>query len=270
MAAPKVRQFAGDFRMWRKANDGTLTPVIPEPTDTEKNQPIETNAVSFSYEAGDESTILSKRRGALYQQPIHTDTLPGTTSVSITLLEVPTPILARVLFGEAASAAVSTGAVTDGALTVERLDGPIQLAHRYIKASPAPTVETAADVALVLGTDYLIDLRKGTVVILSAGTVGATVDVGDALKVNYSYETITGTTILGGATPTESFFITGDMEDRVSGEQGYLQIYEVKLQVDGEIDWLATEPLSPVLTGKALVPNGAPAPYKFDVYKLAA
>lgn len=269
MAAPKVRQFAGDFRMWRKANDGTLTPVIPEALDTEKNQPIETNAVSFSYEAGDETTINSKRRGALYNQPIFTDTLPGTTSVSLTLLEVPTAILARVLYGEAADAAISTGSVTDGSVTVERLDGPMQLTHRYIKASPAPTLAKGVT-PLVLGTDYLIDLRKGTIVILSAGTVGATIDVGDTLTVNYSYETVTGTTILGGATPTESFFITGDMEDRVSGEQGYLQVYEVKLQVDGEIDWLATEPLSPVLTGKALVPNGAPAPYKFDVYKQAA
>lgn len=256
--------------MWRKASNGVLTAVIPEPTDPEKNQPIETNAVSFSYEVGDETTINSKRRGGLYNQPIYTDSLPGTTSVSITLLEVPTAILARVLYGSAADAAISTGSVTSGSLTVERLNAPIQLPHRYIKASPAFTVETAASVALVLGTDYTIDLRRGTVTILSAGSVGTTVSVSDVLTVNYSYETITGTTILGGATPTESFFITGDLEDRVSGEQGYLQIYEVKLQVDGEIDWLSSEPLSPVLTGKALVPNGAPAPYKFDVYKQAA
>lgn len=269
MAAPKVRQFAGDFRMWRKANDGTLTPVIPEALDTEKNQPIETNALTFSYEAGDEVTINSKRRGSRYNQPIYTDTAPGTTSVSLTLLETPTPILARVLFGAAAAADISTGTVTDGSVTVERLDGPMQLVHRYIKASPAPTVEAGAT-PLVLGTDYLIDLRKGTIMILSAGTVGATIDVGDVLTVNYTYETVTGTTILGGATPTESFFITGDLEDRVSGEQGYLQVYEVKLSVDGEIDWLSAEPISPVLTGIALVPDGAPAPYKFDVYKQAA
>ena len=54
MPAPKVRQFAGDFRLWRKANDGTMIPVIPEPTDPEGNQPIETDAASFSYEAGEQ------------------------------------------------------------------------------------------------------------------------------------------------------------------------------------------------------------------------
>jgi hypothetical protein len=266
MAAPKVRQFAGDFRLYTKASDGTLAAVIADALDPMKNQPIETNALTFSYAAGDETTINSKRRGARYNQPVYTDTLPGTTSVSITLLETPTPILARILFGEAANADITAGSVADGSLTVERIDAPFQLAHRYIKASPAPTVE-AGSTALVADEDYVLDGRTGTITILSAGTVGATIDVGDVLTVNYGYETVTGTSILGGATPTQSFFIAGDMEDRVSGEQGYLQVYEVKLGVDGDIDWLSAEPIQPVLTGIALVPDGAPAPSKFDVYK---
>ena len=268
MAAPKVRQFAGDFRMWRKANDGTLTPVIPENTDSEKNQPIETNALAFSYSAGDETTINSKRRGGAYNQPIFTDQLPGTTEVSLTLLEVPTPILARVLYGTAASADITTGSVTTGSRTVARLDAPMQLAHRYIKASPAPSFLLGAT-PMVAGTDYTIDLRRGTITILSAGGVASGISIGDAIVVNYDYETITGTRIIGGATPSESFFITGDLEDRISGEQGYLEILEVKLSVDGDIDWLATEPLSPVLKGTALSVGGG-APYTFDVYKKVA
>lgn len=266
MAAPKIRQFAGDFRMWRKAQDGKLTPVIVEPLDPENNQPIETNAATFSYEAGDETTINSKRRGSRYNQPIYTDTQPGTTSLSLTLLEVPTAILARVLYGDAANAAITSGAVTAGSVTVARLDAPIQLDHRYIESTPAPTLK-AGSTPLVIDEDYTIDLRKGTVVILSAGTVGATVTVGSTLTVDYSYESVDATRILGGATPTESFFITGDMEDRNSGEQGYLQVYECKMSVDGDVDWLSAEPLSPVLKGKLLVPDGAPAPYTFDVYK---
>lgn len=266
MATVKIRQFAGDFRMWRKANDGTLTPVIPEATDTHKNQPVETNSLTFSYEAGEETIIPSKRRGARYNQPIYSDTLPGTTDVAIQLLETPPAILARMLFGEAASADITGGTVTDANFTVTALDAPMQLPHRYVKASPAPTVEFGAS-TLVAGTDYTLDQRTGTLTILSAGTLGSTVDVDDVLVLNYQYETVTGTTILGGATPTEAFFITGDLEDRVSGEQGYLTIYEVKLSVDGEIDWLSAEPIQPTLTGTAIVPDGAPAPYKFDVYK---
>lgn len=269
MAAPKIRQFAGDIRFWRKAPNGTLTPVIPEAMDPEGNQPVETNAFNFSYEAGDEVAITSKRRGSRYAQPIYSDTQPGTTSLSATLLEVPTVILARVLYGEAADASIVTGSVTTGSITVSRLDAPMQLGHRYIKATPPPEIKKGAT-PLVLDTDYTIDLRKGTIVILSAGSVGTTVAVGDTLTVDYSYEAVDGTRILGGATPAESFFITGDLEDRNSGEQGYLQVYEAKLTVDGEVDWLSAEPLSPVLTGKLLVPDGAPAPYTFDVYKKTA
>jgi hypothetical protein len=266
MASPKVRQFSGDFRMWEIEADRTHTPVIPEPLDTFKNQPIETNALTFSYEAGDETIIPSKRRGARYNQPIFAETLPGTTSITIQLLETPTPILARMLFGEAANADITTGSVVDASFVVTRLDAPMQLPHRYVKASPAPTVEAGAT-PLVAGTDYVLDGRTGTLMILSAGSVGATVDVGDSLTLNYGYETVTGTTILGGATPHKSFFIAGDMEDRVSGEQGYLETFEVKLGVDGDIDWMSAEPIQPTLTGIAIVPDGAPAPYKYTVYK---
>ncbi len=264
MANPKVRQFAGDFRMWRKRPDGTFIPVIPEPTDPEGNQPIETNAASFSYEAGEQVTINSKRRGSRYNQPIHSDTLPGTTSISLTLLEVPPAILARVLYGDAADASIVAGSVTDEPVLVTAKGAPITLDHRYISSSPALEV-TAGGTPLVAGTDYTVDLRKGTLQIKDS----ASVDVGDTVLVSYSHQAVDATRILGGATPTESFYITGDMEDRISGEQGYLEVFEAKLTVDGEVDWLAAEPLSPVLTGELLVPANAPAPYVFTVYKAA-
>ena len=99
MPAPAVRQFAGDIRFWEQAANGDLIPVIPNAADPTGNQPIETNTLSFSYEAGDEQKVISKRRDARYNQPIHSETLPGTTSVSTTLLELPPLILARILFG---------------------------------------------------------------------------------------------------------------------------------------------------------------------------
>ena len=266
MATVKIRQLAGDIRMWMIADDETRSPLIPEASDMHKNQPVETNSLTFSYEAGEETVIPSKRRGARYGQAIYAETQPGTTDVTIQLLETPPVILARMLFGEAANADITAGTVTDANFTVTVLDVPMQLPHRYLKSTPAPTVEFGAS-TLVAGTDYTLDTRTGTLTILSAGTLGSTIEVDDVLVLNYQYESVTGTTILGGAIPTQRFFITGDMEDRISGEQGYLTIYEVKLGVDGEIDWLSSEPIQPTLTGKATVPADAPAPYKFDVYK---
>ncbi|MGN6518765.1 MAG: hypothetical protein ACTHK2_04990 [Dokdonella sp.] len=272
MATPKARQFAGDFRLWEGEFAGTKTPVIPEPTDAFGNQPIETDSLSFSYTAGDETTILSKRRGGRYNQPFVKDQLPGTTEVSVKLLETPTPILARMLFGEAANADIVTGSVSDASFTITALDVPIPLPHRFLKASPAPSFTTSggSPVDLVAGTDYKLDLRTGTIMILSAGTVGATIDVGDAILNSYSYEAVKTTTILGGATPTKPYIIVGDMEDRKSGEQGLLEVFQVNLGVDGDIDWMSTEPLQPTLKGTALVPDGAPAPYRFTVYSETA
>ena len=261
MANPKPRQFAGDFRMWRKAADGTLTPVIPEPTDPYGNQPIETEAFNFGYEAGDEVVIKSKRRDNAYNQTIHSDQQPGATSLSIQLLELPVAILARVLRGVAANSTVTAGTVTEQPFTVGELNAPIQLAHVYI--SNLVVKEGAA--TLVASTDYTFNLRRGQVIPKAGGAIAE----GNALLISYSYAAVDATLIQGGATPIESFYITGDMQDRISGDNGELTVYEARLGVDDDIDWLSAEPLSPTLTGQLILPNGAPAPYTFNLYKQA-
>lgn len=264
MANVKVRQFAGDVRLSLIETDGTYTPVIPEATDPDGNQPIETDAMTFTYEAGDTTTITSKRRDNRYGQAIYTSTQPGQTSISLTLLEMPIPILARVLYGSAANADVAEGSVTDAELIVSAKNVPITLPHRYIKSSPAPVV-TNGVTPLTAGTDYVIDYRRGTIMIKAAG-----VAVGDELALDYSYEEVTGTTILGGAVPEQDFYITGDLEDRNSSEQGLLEVWQARLTVDGEIDWLSAEPVQPTLTGLLITPVGRASPYVFRSFDQAA
>lgn len=264
MPAPAVRQFAGDIRFWEQASNGDLIPVIPAATDPTGNQPIETNTLSFSYEAGDEQKVISKRRDARYNQPIHSETLPGTTSVSATLLELPPLILARILFGEGSTATVASGSVTDAALAVPQIDVPIQLPHRMLADSPAPVVEKAST-PLVAGTDYVIDLRRGQI-----WFKGAAVDAGDTdITISYSYDAHVSTHIIGGATPTKKFYITGDMEDRISGDNGELRIPQVNLSVNGDVDWLSAEPIQAEMTGDAVIAAGESAPYTFTLYKAA-
>lgn len=259
MASPKVRQYAGDFRLWRIDADGNKIPVIPEPADPFGNQPIETEAFTFGYEAGDEISVKSKRRDNSYNQPIYADQQPGVTSLSIQLLEIPAAILARILRGEAANAAITAGTVTDEAYTVASLVVPIRLAHNYVSM----VVVEKAGSPLVAGTDYTVDARRGQIMPLAGGSIA----VSDALTISYSYDAVDGTKIEGGAVPQESFYITGDMQDRISKEDGELEVFEARLGVEDDIDWLSAEPLSPTLTGQLIVPNGAPAPYVFKTYK---
>lgn len=262
---PAVTKFGGDVRLWRKNANNTLTPVIPEAADASGNQPIEANALVFSREEGDTVEVKSKRRGTRFNQPIYSEQEPGTTNMALTLLEVPPLIFARVLYGQAASQVdVSAGSVSDQALAVPRVDGPIQLAHRMLAASPAPVVEQGGT-PLVAGTDYDLDLRRGQIKFK-----GSEVEAGDlTITVSYTYAAYAKIVIEGGGTPTETFYVTGDMENRVTGDNGELTVYEFKASVDGEVDLFGTEPISPVLSGPCIVPSDQDTPYTFEIYKAA-
>lgn len=265
MAQPKIRKFAGDLRFWEFGAGLARNPVIPEPTDKYGNQPLEQNTLVFSYEAGDTNNITSKRRDDRYGQVLHSDVNPGITSISVEAKEVPVPILARMLYGTGSTAAVATGAVTDVPYTVTSKDLPIKLAHRYILASPVPVVKEGVT-TLVAGTDYTIDNRTGMLIPKAGGAIAD----GDTLTVSYSYDNYVATAISGGAEPNKSFHIVGDVEDRISGENGLLRIPEVSLTVDGDVDWFSDEPITVTLTGPVVFRAEETALYTFEVYEQAA
>lgn len=265
MAQPKVRKFAGDLRIWQHGTGPERIAVIPEAVDAFGNQPIEQTSLVFSYEAGDTTNVTSKRRDDRYGQIIQSDSNPGTTGISITLLEVPPLILARMLYGSGQSGAVTAGAVTDVAYTVLSADVPLQLAHRFLLASPAPVVEKGGT-PLVAGTDYTIDNRQGLLIPKAGGDI----ESGDELTISYSYDDYVRTAINGGATPNEKFLIMGDVQDRISGENGLLRIPQVDLTVDGDVDWFSAEPIQVTLTGNVVFRSEESALYTFEVYEQAA
>lgn len=265
MAQPKVRKFAGDLRFWEFGAGTARHAVIPEPNDKFGNQPLEQNSLTFSYEAGESTSVTSKRRDDRYGQIIHNDTNPGTTSISIVSLEMPPRILARMLYGEAVSGAVATGSVTDEAHTVVSPDVPVMLAHRFCMSTPVPVVKKGA-ATLVAGTDYTIDNRQGLLIPKAGGDIGA----GDALLVSYTYDDYVRTAVAGGATPSKSFMILGDVQDRISGENGLLRIPQVDLTVDGDVDWFSSEPIQVTLTGPVVFRAEESQLYTFEVYEQVA
>lgn len=264
MAQPAVRQFAGDIRFWEIGTGGALVPVIPEANDPDGNQPVETNAFNFAYEAGDEINVVSKRRDARYNQPIHNETQPGTTNLSATLLELPPLILARILFGEGSTATIAAGSATDAPVKAgASLLSPIQLPHRFV----SDVVVKKGATTLVAGTDYTVSsARRGQIL----PKVGGGIVAGDDLLVSYAYDAQVSTSIVGGAVPTKSYYITGDMQDRISGENGELRVPQANLTVDGDVDWLSSEPIQATLTGACVVASGEAAPYTFAAYRQQA
>lgn len=262
---PKVRKFAGDLRLYEFGAGANRIPVIPDTDDKFGNKPLEQSSLTFGYEAGDTTEIKSKRRDDRYNQIIHTDANPGATSVTIGALEVPAAILARMLYGSAVTASVEAGSVNDRPIAVHSKDSPVKLPHRFVTASPAPVVKKG-NVELEAGTDYVIDNRQGILIPLADGEIAH----GDALTISYSFDSYLHTAINGGAVPNKSFMILGDVQDRISGENGLLRIPQVDLTVDGDVDWFSDEPLQVTLTGPVIFRSEEDALYTFEVYEQTA
>lgn len=262
---PKVRKFAGDLRFYEHGPGASRIPVIPDPDDKFGNKPLEQSSLTFSYEAGDTTEVKSKRRDDRYGQIIHTDANPGTTSLSVGALEVPVSFLARMLYGSAVSSTVAEGSVADQAVTVYSKDTPVDLGHRFILATPAPVVKKGA-ATLVVGTDYTIDNRQGLLIPKAGGEI----EHGDELTLSYSYDGYLETAINGGAVPNKAFMILGDVQDRISGDNGLLRIPQVDLTVDGDVDWFSDEPIQLTLTGSVVFRSEETALYTFKVYEQQA
>lgn len=262
---PKVRKFAGDLRLFEHGAGADRIAVIPDPDDKFGNKPLEQSSLTFGYEAGDTTEIKSKRRDDRYNQIIHTDANPGATSLAITALEVPPAILARMLYGSAVTASVAAGEAVDQAVTVYSKDAPVKLPHRFVLAAPAPVVKRGGE-TLEAGTDYVIDNRQGMLIPKAGGEIAH----GDVLSVSYSFDGYLHTAISGGAVPNKPFTILGDVQDRISGENGLLRIPQVNLTVDGEVDWFSDEPLQVTLTGPVIFRSEETSLYTFDVYEQQA
>ncbi|WP_313243072.1 hypothetical protein [Stenotrophomonas sp.] len=262
---PQVRKFAGDLRFYEIGAGADRKPLIPDPDDKFGNKPLEQSSLTFGYEAGDTTEVKSKRRDDRYGQIIHRDANPGTTNVTVGALEVPVGFLARMLYGSAVTSTVAEGAVVDQALQVLSKDLPIRLGHRFVLANPAPVVKKGEN-PLVKGEDYTIDHRQGLLIPKAGGGI----EHGDALTISYSYDGYLETAINGGAVPSKSFMILGDVQDRIGGEEGLLRIPQVDLTVDGDVDWFSDEPIQLTLTGPAVFRSEESALYTFELYKQQA
>ena len=258
MAQNRVFQFEGDLRLWSiPTGGGANVPILDDALDIFGNIPIEASASIFGYEAGELIEVKSKRRDR-YNQVIHSEQQPGTSSLSLTLVAVPPAIAARIFYGEAAAVSVTGAAIADESVTFSADELSQPLAHDRIATSPAPSVtNTAEDTTYVAGTDYVIDTRLGRIRRLAGGAITATQEV----YVNYTYTSYTLTSIRGGVQPQQNFYILGDMKNRPDAKDMRLEIFQANLSTDGEVDLFSAEPLNITLTGPLITPEDKTEPY---------
>lgn len=263
MAQNRVLKFEGDLRLWSiPPGGGANVPILDDPLDIFGNIPIEASASIFGYEAGEEISVVSKRRDR-YNQTIYSEQEPGQSNLSLTLVAVPPAILARVFYGEAAEVTVTGAAVEDEEITFTADELSQPLAHDRLASSPAPTVTTVDELTTyVAGVDYAIDLRLGRVRRLAGGSIPAD----GTVRVNYTYTSYTLTRIRGGVQPQENFYLLGDMKNRPDGKDMRLEVYQANLSTDGEVDLFASEPITVTLTGPLITPEDKTEPYLVDLH----
>ena len=260
-----VLQFEGDIRMSILSALGALTPVNPDATDPHGNVPVEASASVFTYEAGDERSVTSKRRDR-FNQTVWAESDPGQSSLSLTLVAIPPALLARVFYGEGAEVAVTAGAVTDEDLTVTEKGVPLSLAKRDWTAAAVEVTNAAGSTTYVEGTDYTVDRLRGQITVKT----GSTIVVDDVLKVSYTNVAYQLLSIRGGVKPNENFYITGDMLNRPGKQDMSLEIYQATLSTDGDFDLFSSEPLTLTLTGPLITPEGKTEPYVAKWFQKAA
>ena len=262
MAKNQILKFEGDIRASTiNVATGVKTPVIPDGLDIFGNIPLEASAQIFSYEAGEEVNVVSKRRDR-YNQTIYAEVEPGTTGMSLTLVAVPPALLARAFYGEAANVNITGAAVTDEEITfaADALSQP--LAHMYLASSPAPVVtNSGGGTTYVAGTDYVIDARLGRIRRVEGGAITAA----ETVKVSYTYASISLIEIRGGVQPQQALHITGDYKNRPDGADMYLEVYHWNAATDGEVDFFSSEPITVTLAGNCITPEDKTEPYKITM-----
>jgi len=264
----KVMQFEGDIRLFQlDIVTAVKTAINPDPTDLYGNIPVEASGSIFSYTAGDERTVKSKRRQR-YNAVIYSDQDPGVSSISLTLVAIPAAILARMFYGDAAITAVSAGTATAEVVVLGALGVPVKLAHRYLTNTPAAPVVKSADDATTydVGADYTIDLSRGLITPKAGGSITAN----STVHVTYTYVAYELVDIRGGVKPTENFYITGDMLNRPDQSDIDIEIYQANLSNDGDVDLFSSDPITVTLKGNLVTPEGKTESYRVKQYTKAA
>ena len=251
-AAPyEVLRHEGDFYLLRINDDGSETAVL--------DRPIECEAAIFTFESGEQRTVISKGRDR-YNQAIYSEQDPGQAQLQLTLLEFPDDIKAVLFAGSLTTTTEVGAAVTDEVQVCPALGHIVKLAHGQIAAAPAPVVtDNAGTTTYVAGTDYTIDREFGILKVLPDSTMTPAANI----KVDYTYTATKITTIAGGVKPEQKFHVKGFLKNRPTNRDAYLEVWNVALARSGETDVLGAEPLTIELSGIMTVPAGKSSPYEY-------
>lgn len=208
-------------------------------------------STKFEIKPNSDLKEMSSRGRNTYGQVIESVPLPKPADLSVTFAEVNKESIAMALFGTAATINQGSGSATAEVATAA-LGKWVKLAHDNIATAGFVVKNSGGTVTYVLGTDYEVNYRLG---LLKAITGGAIVDAA-GLKVDYTYNAISGTKIAGGTQTQVRAQFKMDGVNFADQLPVIVDVYEAVLTPDSAFDFLQNDFAEIQLKGRLKTPAG--------------
>lgn len=184
-----------------------------------------------------------------YGQVIASATLPGKTTVSVTLDQLDAENLALAFLGS--DQAYTQTAATDATGTLTAI------ADRYAEIGAEQisnlVVKDATDTTTYVdGTDYEVNSRLGLLKVLSTGAIAD----GATLNLTYDKAAISARQITGSTDSIIRVRMVLDGKNHVDGSNVKVTVYDARLKPTTAIDFLSEDFLPLELEGTAEIPTG--------------
>lgn len=213
-------------------------------------------ASKFEIKPNSDLKEMVSRGRATYGQVIESVPLPKPADLSVTFAEVNKESIAMALFGTKSALNQGSGSVTDEVITAS-LGKWVQLSKQNIATAGFVVTNSGATVTYVKDTDYEVNYRLG---LIRAITGGAIADAA-SLKVDFTYNAISGTNIAGG-TQTQvraQFRLDGiNFADQLPV---IVDAWEAVLTPDSAFDFLQNDFAEIALKGRLKTPAGKTEPF---------
>lgn len=216
------------------------------------------NATKFEIkENSDKKERVSKDR-TNYGSALNTVFVKKPAEVNITLDDLDTDNLGLVFLGTTSAVTVTGSTVSDEAVTAYQ-GKIIKLAKR--KVSAVVVKHTSGTPTYVLNTDYEItDAELGLIKI-----IGSTITDAQALKISYTYGSMTSSKVAGGTNSNIIVKILFDGVNQADLSKAVVNVFQAVLSPTSGVDFLADDFTKLELAGIANVPSGGTSAYEVEL-----
>jgi hypothetical protein len=195
-----------------------------------------------------------------YGQVIESVPLPKPSDLSINFDEVNRESLAMALFGTNATLSQGSGSASAEVVTAA-LGKWVDLAHSNIATAGFVVKNSAATVTYVLGTDYEVNYRLGMLRVITGGAIADAA----SLKVDYTYNAISGTTIAGAMQSQVRAQFRLDGINFASQLPVIVNVWEAVLTPESAFDFLQENFATISLKGRMKTPVGKTDPFEVQL-----